>query len=600
MSARRAVPRSVEDDRDGHKQDARILWRFARWIAPYRVPLVVSLTLLFLTGILDLAGPWLTKIAIDEAIPNGDTGQLGRVCLAYIGILLAVFAIGYVQYLILVRTGQSIMRDLRRDLFQHLQRMGLPYFNRHPVGATVSRLTSDIETLNELLTSGLVTIIADIVTLTGITVLLFYMNPKLALFAFAVTPLLVGASMFFRRKARDGFRATREKTAGINAVMQETFSGVEVVKLFGREQTNDELFREQNAGCRDAWIDTVWAFSIFFPLVQFLLSIALASVFWFGGQQVLRGVLTFGELVAFIQYVQRFFIPLRDLSEKYNVLQAAMAACERIFGILDTPADEDYEGRGLAQVAKLDGAIEFDDVSFHYNPEEPVLQNVSFTVRPGEKIALVGATGAGKSTVLSLLLGLYRPQSGVIRIDGRDLAEIDPRSLRARIGTVTQDVFLFSEDIEGNIRLGDDSIDDETLQEALELSRAAPFVDKLPAGRHERLGERGRTLSVGQRQLLSFARALARKPDVLVLDEATSSVDSETEGLIQEALETLTQGRTSLVVAHRLSTVRDADRILVFHQGRLCEEGRHEDLLERKGIYSRLVALQFGSETEAA
>ena len=563
--------------------------------------LIIAGSVLFVAGLLGLAGPWLTKITIDEASPAGDRGLLGRVVLAYLGVLVATFLIGYVQYLILIRTGQSIMRDLRMDLFAHLQRMGARYFDRTPVGSIVSRVTSDVETLNELLTAGIVTIIADVVTLAGITVVLFWINPGLAGLTFVVLPFLVAASVFFRRRARNGFRKTREKVAGMNTVMQETFSGIEVVKLFGREPINDRLFEEQNAGCRDAWLETVRAFSVFFPLVQLLLALSIALILWNGGGRVVQGALTFGELVAFLQYVQRFFVPLRDLSEKYNVLQAAMTACERIFGILDREAEEDFDARPeLTRVEELSGDIVFENVSFRYKEDEPVLHDVSFRVRPGERVALVGATGAGKTTVLSLLLGLYRPTEGRILLDGKDLADLDPRTVRRRMGMVLQDVFLFSASVEWNVRMDDPTIDDATFERALEMSRARTFVDRLPAGRREALGERGRTLSVGQRQLLSFARALAREPDVLLLDEATSSVDSETEGLIQGAMADLLRGRTSLVVAHRLSTVRDADRILVFHHGKLCEQGTHDELVGRGGLYARLVELQFGSENAAA
>jgi ATP-binding cassette subfamily B protein len=589
----------MSPERDGQKLDAALSRRFLRYVRPYAGTLGLSLALLFLAGALELAGPYLTKIAIDEAIPAGDTALLAKVVLAFFSVLIASFAIQYVQHLIMTRAGQGIMRDLRLELFRHIQKMGLPWFDRNPVGRVVSRLTADVETLNELLTSGLVSIVADVVTLVGITVILLWMNASLALITFLVLPPLVLASIRFRRRARDGFRDTRERVGRLNGVMQETFSGIEVVKLFGREPVNDEAFDEQNRRLRAAWLGVNDAFALFFPVVQFLLAAATALVLWGGGLRVAADTLTFGELVAFLQYVQRFFLPLRDLSEKYNVLQSAMASLERIFGILDTPAQEgDFHLR--PSVERVEGSIEFRNVSFDYAEGEPVLRDVSFVVRPGERIALVGATGAGKTTVLSLLLGFYAPQSGRILVDGHDLAAIDPRSLRRRTGTVLQDVFLFSADVDWNVRLGDPSRTAEEVRAALAASRADRFVDTLPAGLSERLGERGRSLSVGQRQLLSFSRALAIGPDLLLLDEATSSVDSETEGWIQEALREAMRGRTSIVVAHRLSTVRDADRILVFHRGALCEEGTHEELLRADGIYSRLVEVQFGAREPAA
>lgn len=585
----------------GHRKDAALTRRFLAYVKPHKAALSGSLALLFFSGILDLAGPYLTKIAIDDAVPSGDRALLAKVCLAYIGVLVAGFAASYVQHLVMTHTGQSIMRELRSDLFRHLSRMGLPYFDRNPVGRVVTRVTSDVETLNDLLTAGIVTIVADVVTLLGITIVLFWMDARLAALSFLVMPLLVLASIRFRRAAREGFAETREKVSRMSGIMQETFSGIEVVKLYSREAENDRRFDEQNAGCRDAWLDTVQAFSIFFPVVQLLLAVSLATILWIGGGDVVRGVLTFGELVAFIQYVERFFVPLRDLSEKYNVLQSAFAASERIFHILDTPADEDFRGRAdLAPVTKLGGDIVFENVSFHYKEGEEVLRDVSFRVSPGERVALVGATGAGKSTVLSLLLGLYRPTGGRILLDGRDLATLDPISVRRRIGTVLQDVFLFSSNVTENVRLGSRELGDDAIRAALRSARADVVVDGLPDGADTLLGERGRSLSVGERQLLSFARALARDPDVLLLDEATSSVDSRTEGLLQEALDELLRGRTSLVVAHRLSTVRDADRILVFHRGRLCESGSHDDLVDAGGIYGRLVAVQFGSSEAAA
>jgi ATP-binding cassette subfamily B protein len=568
-------------------------------VRPYARPLGISLALLFVAGALELVGPYLTKIAIDEAIPAGDTGLLGKVVLAFLAVLLLAFLTQYLQHLIMTRAGQAIMRDLRLELFAHIQRMGLPWFDRNPVGRTVSRLTADVETLNDLLTAGLVSIVADVVTLIGITVILLWMNASLALITFLVLPPLVLASFRFRRRARDGFRDTRERVGRLNGIMQETFSGIEVVKLFGREPANDDAFDEQNLRLRTAWLGVNDAFALFFPVVQFLLAAATAVVLWGGGLRVAADTLTFGELVAFLQYVQRFFLPLRDLSEKYNVLQSAMASLERVFGILDTPAAESgFEGRAVLQ--RVEGAVEFRNVSFDYSENEPVLRDVSFRVQPGERVALVGATGAGKTTVLSLLLGFYSPQAGRILIDGRDLQEIDPRSVRRRTGTVLQDVFLFSADVDWNVRLGDPSRSAAEIRDALVASRADRVIDALPGGLSERLGERGRSLSVGQRQLLSFSRALAVGPDLLLLDEATSSVDSETEGWIQEALREAMRGRTSIVVAHRLSTVRDADRILVFHRGALCEEGTHDQLLRAGGIYSRLVEVQFGAREPAA
>ncbi|HET9886315.1 MAG TPA: ABC transporter ATP-binding protein, partial [bacterium] len=411
-------------------------------------------------------------------------------------------------------------------------------------------------------------------------------------------PFAFLTSLAFRRRARRGFRETRERVARLNSILQETFSGIEVVKLFGKEKDNDELFETENAKSRDAWLETLEAFAIFFPVIQLLLTVSLATILVAGGWRVIEGTFTLGALVAFTQYVQRFFTPLRDLSEKYNILQSALASSERIFGVLDW---REEEGRsGLPALPQLRGEIEFQNVSFSYVEGEPVLHDVSFHVKPGERVAIVGATGSGKTTVLSLLLGFYRPTEGRILLDGLDLAQHDARSLRRQTGTVLQDVFLFSADIAWNLRLGDDAILPARIAQALDFARARRFVDSLPRRLEEVVGERGRTLSVGQRQLLSIARAAAADPAILLLDEATSSVDSETEALVQEAFAERLQGRTCLVVAHRLSTVRDADRILVMHHGRLVEQGTHRELIARDGIYSRLVELQFGSETVEA
>ncbi|MFN8179588.1 MAG: ABC transporter ATP-binding protein [bacterium] len=585
----------------GHSRDVALGRRFFRYVRPYRLRLGGALALLFLSGALELAGPYLTKIAIDDGVRAGNGHTLGLVCLAFAAVLMLEFVAAYFQDLFVVTAGQAVMRDLRRDVFAHLQRMGVAWFDRNPSGRVVTRITSDVETLNELLTSGLVTILADVVTLVGIMTVLLWMNASLALLVFLILPFLVAASLSFREKARKGFRETREQVAQMSGMMQETLGGMEVVKLFGREAENDVRFDEHNAGCRDAWLDTIEAFSIFFPLVNFMLAITLATVLWGGGLRVMAGTLTFGGLVAFLQYVQRFFVPLRDLSEKYNILQGALAAAERIFGVLDAEATEDFDARtDLVRLDAVRGDVEFQHVSFHYVEGEPVLRDVSFRVRPGERVAVVGATGAGKSTVLSLLLGFYRPTSGRILVDGQDVAGLDPRSLRRRVATVAQDVFLFSADVDWNVRLGDEELPESAVDRALAASRSDRFVARLPAGRRERLGERGRNLSQGERQLLSFARALARDPDVLLLDEATASVDSETEGLVQEALGELLAGRTCLVVAHRLSTVLDADRILVMHKGELVEEGTHDELVQRGGIYARLAEIQFGFDGAAA
>lgn len=589
----------VEPQEDGAgRGDPRLLKRFLPYLRTEAHAFAASLLLLFAAGALELAGPYLTKIAIDEAIPHRDAAHLTKIVLIYIGLLGVGFGVVYWQTLLVTRAGQRVMMRLRNDLFTHLLKMDLATFDRHAVGRLVTRVTSDVESLNELLSSGLVSILGDFITLTGITIILFVLDVRLALLCFLVLPFAILTSLLFRRRARRGFRETRERVARLNSILQETFSGIEVVKLFGKERDNDAVFEQENAKSRDAWLDTLEAFAIFFPVIQLLLTLSLATILVAGGWRVLEGTLTLGALVAFLQYVQRFFAPLRDLSEKYNVMQSALASSERIFGVLDW---KEEEGRfGLPALPKLCGEIEFEQVSFSYVEGEPVLHDVSFRVKPGERVAIVGATGSGKTTILSLLLGFYRPTEGRILIDGLDLSRHDARSLRKQTGTVLQDVFLFSADVAWNLRLGDDSIEPARIERALDFAKARQFVSTLPRQLDEIVGERGRTLSVGQRQLLSIARAAAADPAILLFDEATSSVDSETEALVQEAFAERLQGRTSLVVAHRLSTVRDADRILVMHHGRLVEQGTHRELIARDGIYSRLVELQFGSETVEA
>ncbi len=597
MSAATAPP-AAASAHDSSRGDPRLLARFLPYLRPEAPAFLGAVLLLFAGGALELAGPYLTKIAIDEALPKKDPVLLAKIVGIFLAVLAAQFVVVYVQTVLLTKAGQRVMLHLRRDLFGHLLRLDLAELDKNAVGRLVTRVTSDVETLNELLTAGLVSILGDVITLTGITAVLFVIDVRLAFLSFLVLPIAVATSLLFRRRARLGFRETRERVARLNTILQETFSGIEVVKLFGREPANDVRFEKENVACRNAWLDTLEAFAIFFPVIQLLLTLSLATVLAAGGYRVASGTLTLGALVAFLQYVQRFFAPLRDLSEKYNVLQSAMASSERIFEVLDTPLSPDFRERPALGAVR--GEIEFDRVSFSYVEGQPVLSDLSFRIAPGERVALVGATGSGKTTILSLILGLYRPQRGRVLVDGRDLAAHDPRSLRRQVGTVLQDVFLFSADVDWNVRLGDAEMPAERVQRSLEVARATSFVDRLPKGSRELVGERGRTLSVGQRQLLSIARAAAANPAVVLLDEATSSVDGETESLVQEALHTILAGRTCVIVAHRLSTVRDVDRILVLHHGRLVEEGTHDELVQRSGIYARLAELQFGRVRETA
>ena len=595
-----AAATSHEEDALGRAYDARLMRRLLGYLRPHRGRVVLAVFVLLAAAAVELVGPLLTKIALDRAIPQGDTSLLLLLAAALLGALLLAFALEAIQTILTAWLGQHVMYDLRRQIFSHLQRLPLPYFDRNPVGRTMTRVTSDVEVLNELFSSGFVTIFGDVFTLVLIVAAMFVMDWQLALVTLIVMPFVFAVAIVFRRRIRDAYRDVRIRLARINAFLQEHISGIAVVQLFGREQATSERFRKVNEDYLAAHLRSIRYYALFFPIIEILTAIALAAIITYGGLEVMGGAVSIGTVAAFLQLARRFFRPIQDLSEKYNMLQGAMASSERIFGLLDSPATEPP-----AQPVQLPrpgrGEIEFRNVWFAYlrtgpEPDAPwdwVLRDVSFRVRAGEKIAIVGHTGAGKTSIISLLLHYYEPQRGEILFDGVPIRDVPVHELRERIGLVLQDVFLFSRDIAYNIRLGRTEIDDGRVQEAARRVGADAVVARLPNGFAEPLGERGANLSVGERQLLSFARALAFDPQVLILDEATSSVDSALEQRIDEALATLMRGRTSIVVAHRLSTVRNADRILVLHHGELREQGTHEALLARGGLYARLYELQF-------
>jgi ATP-binding cassette subfamily B protein len=487
-------------------------------------------------------------------------------------------------------TGQRIMFDLRMQVYGHLQKLDLRFYDRNPVGRLMTRVTTDVDVLNELFTSGVVSVFGDIFTLLGIMAVLLWMDWRLALVAFSVLPLIVLVAQWFRRHVRDSYRNVRTWIARINAFLQERISGMATVQLFRREQKDFEAFDAIDRGHRDANVQSIFYYAVFYPAIELVSAVAVGLIIWVGGGFAIQEALTLGSLVAFIQYAQRFFRPISDMSEKFNILQGAMASSERVFALLDTPVDIQSAGKARPAAA---GTIAFDHVSFAYVPGEPVLRDISFEIAEGERIGIVGATGSGKTTLINLLLRFYDVQEGRITIGGVDIREMDLRELRARFGLVLQDVHLFSGTIGGNVRLGDERIDDERVRRAVEAVHAHLFIDRLPLGLDTPVAERGATLSVGQKQLLSFARALAFDPPVLILDEATSSVDTETELLIRDALSVLMRGRTTLAIAHRLSTIQDMDRILVLHKGQLREAGTHQELLAVRGIYHRLYQLQF-------
>jgi ATP-binding cassette subfamily B protein len=579
--------------------DRRLMTRLLKYLKPYKKYVGASMVLLAIESLLELAPPFITKLAIDRYLaPTGDVALDLRYAglvkvVAVLGVvLLAGFVSSYAHGLMMSVVGQRVMFDMRMQIFKRLQRLDVAFFDRNPVGRLMTRLTNDVETLNEMFTAGVVAIFLDIFTLVGIVVVLVWLNWKLALITFTVLPLLYICAHVFRNKARESYRNVRVRLAALNTFLQENVTGMAVVQVFNREAPQFSRFTRLNKNLYDAHIQGVVAHATFYPAVELISSVAIALIIAFGGLDVIGGAMTFGSLVAFIQYAQRFYRPISDLSEKYNILQSAMASSERIFGILDRePKIVDP-----AQPATIpDGPSEvvFDHVSFSYHKDAEVLHDVSFRVRPGEKLAIVGYTGAGKTTIISLLSRFYDVEHGRILIDGVDVRNYRLTDLRRHIATVLQDVFLFSGSVAHNIHLGDPSITDERMREVARYINAERFIERLPKKYDEGVGERGSSLSVGERQLLSFARALVYDPKILVLDEATSSVDTETEFLVQDALRKFMAGRTSIVIAHRLSTIRYVDRILVLHKGRVVEEGTHAELLAKGGHYAKLYELQF-------
>jgi ATP-binding cassette subfamily B protein len=613
--------------------DHRLARRLVASLRPYRAQVAGAVVVTLAAAAVQLAYPWLTKEAIDLGIRHRDTYVLDRIALAYLSALAIGMGLGYLQAQIMQRVGQSLMRDLRAQVFRHLQRLPVSYFDRQPIGRLMTRVTNDVDVLNEMFTAGIDALFGDLFILVGIVVAMSQLNVELLVVTFSVLPLMIVLTLTFRSRVRKAFRDVRTCLARLNAFMNENLGGMSTVQLLGREARNHDEFRDINAAHRDANLRANNTHAVFFPLLELVSAMALALIVWYGGRQVMWTGITLGTLVAFIQYTQRFFRPLSDLSEKYGILQQAMASAERIFELLDTPVDpaavalppatgepreplrtttpaaaaqasrrplaETGNGAEPAAGTRPGVRVEFDHVWFAYVGEQWVLEDVSFTVEPGERVAVVGATGSGKTTLTSLLLRFYTPQRGEIRVDGRPLAGWDAAALRRRIGLVLQDVFLFSGTVDGNLTLGDPDVSAAQAHAAASEVHADAVVARLPGGYAAAVRERGATLSAGEKQLLAFARTLARDPELLVLDEATSSVDTHTERLIQSALRRLLAGRTSLVIAHRLSTIHDVERIVVLHHGRIRESGTHAELLALRGLYHRLVRLQYlGSPAE--
>ncbi len=653
-----------EEEVLGKAYDSRLMKRLLRYLRPYRWQVTVALVSIVLKACADVLGPFLTMVAIDRYLapthnkpawltswlsPRPLTG-IAEIAGIYVGLTVFSFLLEYLQTYFMQWAGQMVMYDLRSEIFRHLQRMHIGFYDKNPVGRLVTRVTTDVDALNEMFTSGVVSIFEDIFVLAGILAIMLSVNWKLALITFAVLPFIAFATKIFRDRVRDSYRRIRVAIARINAHLQEHVSGMVVLQLFNREKKAFKTFSDVNAQHMDAYKDAIMAHAVYYPVVEILSAIAIALVIWFGGGDVIRqwtitgiavsfsaktlltfhlvrNVTTLGVLVAFMQYAQRFFRPIQDLSEKYNILQSAMAASERVFKLLDTPAE--ITEAAVTTLPQGPGRIEFDRVWFAYRsvpsdsdgkdqpraavsthnptsrksgetwgtPAAPgpdwVLRDVSFAIEPGETIAIVGHTGAGKTTIISLLLRFYDVQRGSIRIDGVDIKEMPLPDLRRRFGVVLQDPFLFTGTVEGNIRLGTEWISDEQVRQAAEDVNLADFIHALPNTYKEEVRERGTTLSTGQKQLISFARALAHSPKILILDEATSSVDTETEFKVRAALDKMIEGRTSIIIAHRLSTIQRADKIIVMHKAQLREMGTHQQLLAQRGIYYKLYQLQY-------
>lgn len=598
-----------DEDVVGKAYDARLMRRLLRYLRPYKGAATLALAAIIGASVLQLAQPYLMKIAIDRYIPARDLTGIDRIALAYLAILVAAFGLDFLQTWLLQMTGQRIMFDLRMQVYAHLQRLDLRFYDRNPVGRLMTRVTTDVDAINDLFTSGVVSVFGDVFTLAGIMIVMLSMNWRLALVTFTVLPIIVLITQWFRRNVRDSYRTVRRLIARINAYLQEHITGMSTVQLFRREAKEFETFDAINDEHRNVNVQSIFFYAVFYPAIEVTGALAAALTIWFGGRWVMLGSVTLGSLVAFLLYSQRFFRPISDISEKFNILQAAMASSERIFKLLDEPVAVQNPERpsplpGLPrEPPRGAGHIVFDRVWFAYNQTdagEPdfVLRDVSFEVRPGERVAIVGATGAGKSTIINLLLRFYDVTRGRILVDGVNVRELDLHALRGLFSLVLQDVHLFSGTIADNIRLGA-AIDDARVRGAAEAVHAAPFIARLPEGYGSPVAERGSTLSVGQKQLLSFARALAFDPRILVLDEATSSVDTATEILIRDALRVLMTGRTTIAIAHRLSTIQDMDKILVLHKGQLREAGTHQELLAQRGIYYRLYQLQYKEQEPA-
>ncbi|NWG27118.1 MAG: ABC transporter ATP-binding protein [Ignavibacteriaceae bacterium] len=581
-----------EEEILGKAYDAKLMKRLLGYVKPYKHFVIFAILLNIVVAALGPVRPYLTKIAVDDYIANSDYNGLLLISLLLFGSLLFQAVVQYFLTYFTQYLGQRTLFDIRTQIFNHIQKLALKFFDRTPIGRLVTRATNDVEALGELFSSGIVMVFSDIFIIFWILGFMFFMDFNLSLVTLSVLPVLIYGTFLFRKKARESYRDVRLHLARLNSFMQEHVTGMSVVQIFNKENDEFKKFSQINHDYKQVNIKSIFYYAVFYPSVELLSSIAIGLIIWYGGGEIIQGTLTIGVLFAFIQYTEMFFRPIRDLSEKYNIMQTAMASSERVFKLLDNQTMI-RNPENPVKLNNVEGSIEFKNVWFAYNDEDYVLKDISFKINPGEKVAIVGHTGAGKTSIINILTRFYDINKGEILLDGINIEKLDKRDLRKYISIVLQDVFLFSGDIKSNINLYDEKIDDERVIEAAKLVGADKFIRELPEKYNEEVKERGATLSVGQKQLISFARAIAYNPKILILDEATSSIDTESETLIKQAIEKLLIGRTAIVIAHRLSTIQNADKIIVLHKGEIRETGNHQQLLAKKGIYYKLYQLQY-------